>query len=189
MRLFVAVELPPQVRADLRARAEALRDRLPGWRWTPEEQWHVTLAFLGEVPDERLSELTRRLAMAAHRHVPFALELTGLGAFSSARHARVLWAGVGGDRDALKALAASVGAAARRAKVAQEERRYRPHVTLARRRDPADVRTGLDALGSSDASQPYAGPAWTVEEVVLVRSHLGPRVRHEPRERFALRAP
>lgn len=181
MRLFVAVEIPGEVKEHLDSRIGPLRGSLPGWRWTPAEQWHLTLAFLGEVPEEILPELTRRMGLAARRHAPFDVELSGLGAFNNARRARVLWTGVGGDREALARLADSVSAGARRAKVTTEERRYRPHMTLGRRRAPVDLRDSL-ALGPD-----YTGPSWTVEDFALVQSHLGSAVRHEIRERFPLR--
>jgi RNA 2',3'-cyclic 3'-phosphodiesterase len=180
VRLFVAVELPKSVRGHLESGTASLRASMDGWRWTPPAQWHLTLAFLGEVPDARVAELTRRMGMAARRHRPFDLELSGLGAFNSPRRARILWVGVGGDRDALTRLADSVSAGARRAKIALEERRYRPHMTLGRCRTPVDVRERLEAAGE------YAGPAWTVGEFTLVRSRLGRVVRHEILERFAL---
>lgn len=180
MRLFVAVELPDRVREHLDARTAPLRASMAGWRWTPAAQWHLTLAFLGEVPEERLPEVSRRMGLAARRHEPFDLELAGLGAFSSLRRARVLWTGVDGDREVLTALADSVGAGARRAKIRIEERRYRPHMTLGRRRAPADVRDALEG----DVG--YQGPSWRVEEFALVQSHLGASVRHEIRERFPL---
>lgn len=178
VRLFVGVELPQSVRAHLEARLEAVHDSLPGWRWTPSSRWHVTLAFLGQVPPERLPELTRRMGLAARRHRPFDLALDGLKAFDSLRRARVLWVGVGGSRQRLSALADSVSAGARRAKIELEERRFRPHVTVGRRRTPDDLRDSL--------APEYAGPGWTVADFALVESHLGAEVRHQVRERFTL---
>jgi RNA 2',3'-cyclic 3'-phosphodiesterase len=179
VRLFVAVEVPTPVREHLGSRTGPLRQSLPGWRWTPAAQWHLTLAFLGEVHEDRLPELTRRMRMAARRHEPFDLRLEGLGAFDNARRARILWAGVGGDRDALVRLADSVSAGARRAKIGIEERRYRPHLTLGRRRAPVDLRHVLGEPG-------YESPSWRVDGFVLVESHLGSAVRHEVREGFPL---
>jgi RNA 2',3'-cyclic 3'-phosphodiesterase len=181
VRLFVAVEIPDEVKDHLDSRIRPLRDSLPGWRWTPAEQWHLTIAFLGEVDGDLLPELTRRMGLAARRHAPFDVELAGLGAFNNARRARVLWAGVDGDREALTRLADSVSAGARRAKVAMEERRYRPHMTLGRRRAPVDLRDVLPPRPG------YAGPSWTVEDFALVQSRLGSSVRHEILERFPLR--
>jgi RNA 2',3'-cyclic 3'-phosphodiesterase len=182
VRLFVAVQLSEPAREDLDSRAGALRGSLEGWRWVPPEQWHLTLAFLGEVAPERLPELTRRMGLAARRHRPFDLWLDGFGAFRNPRRAHVLWAGVAGDSDALAALADSVGAGARRSKIDLEQRPYRAHVTVGRRRAAVDVR---DTLERHDAGAP--GPAWRVEQFALMESHLGASVRHEVRETFALR--
>lgn len=180
VRLFVAVALPEPVQEHLDSRTGPLRDSLTGWRWVPPAQRHLTLSFLGEVPEDRLASLDRRMRLAARRHEPFRLELAGLGAFNSARRARVLWAGVRGDREALSALADSVSAGARRAKLDIEQRRYRPHVTVGRRGSPVDLRETLGRLTG------YAGPSWPVREFMLVQSHLGSAVRHEVRERFPL---
>ncbi|HEX2174629.1 MAG TPA: RNA 2',3'-cyclic phosphodiesterase [Nocardioidaceae bacterium] len=180
MRLFVAVELPAAVRSHLDSRTGSLRQSMPDWRWTPPAQWHLTLAFLGEVPEETLPELSRRMGLAARRHRPFRLELAGLGAFNNLRRARILWAGVDGDREALTRLADSVSAGARRAKIRLEERPYRPHLTLGRRRAPVDLRE------SPGLAAGYQSPSWPVEEFVLVQSHLGSAVRHEIRERYPL---
>ncbi|MDP9445371.1 MAG: RNA 2',3'-cyclic phosphodiesterase, partial [Actinomycetota bacterium] len=95
-RLFVAAELPDPVRASLAAAVAPLHERLPGWRWGRAEQWHLTLAFLGEVDESRMAGLERRLSRAAGRHGGLEIVLAGFGAFASARRAQVLWAGVDG---------------------------------------------------------------------------------------------
>jgi RNA 2',3'-cyclic 3'-phosphodiesterase len=86
---------------------------------------------------------------------------------------RVLWVGVAGTGTGLSALAAAVGAAARRSGIPVERRAYRPHVTLGRTRAPLDLTDLVAALAT------YAGPTWTVEAVHLFRSHLGPSPWHE----------
>jgi 2'-5' RNA ligase len=164
MSLFVALRLPDAVVADLAAAHSALPPELaagyPGLRWVPPQNWHVTVAFLGDLAPGRLADLETRLARAAGRHSPMTLSLGGSGHFGS----RVLYVGVGGDRVALERVAASVSAAARRAKVAVEERPYRPHLTLARWRGP----TSLHALAEPLAD--YAGPAWLAGSVDLMES-------------------
>ncbi|MBW5425958.1 RNA 2',3'-cyclic phosphodiesterase, partial [Streptomyces sp. BG9H] len=94
MRLFAAVLPPDAVVAELAAAASGLR-ALPGadaLRWAPRDSWHFTLAFMAEVPQETVPDLTARLARAAHRTPPFPLALRGGGRFGE----RVLWAGVAG---------------------------------------------------------------------------------------------
>jgi RNA 2',3'-cyclic 3'-phosphodiesterase len=180
MRLFVGLAPPEAVLDDLDAACAPLR-QWPGergngeLRWTGRELWHVTLAFLGEVSPDRLPALTPRLERAARRHPAFGLGIAGAGAFPGPARANVLWSGIGGDRKALGELAMSVSAGARRAGAAppDEGRRYRPHVTLARCRVPADVRPILAELSG------YQGPGWTAGEIHLIRSTPGAPTRYE----------
>src|SRR5258708_14080029 len=81
MRLFVAVTPPQAALAELDAAAAALRADWPGLRWAGLDKWHVTLAFLGEVADERLADLRTRLARASGRHHALRLSIGRGGAF------------------------------------------------------------------------------------------------------------
>ena len=175
MRLFVGLALPPAVLDDLDEACAPFRPLREDLRWTSREAWHITLAFLGEVTEPSLTRLLPRLERAARRHQPFSLSLMGAGAFPAATRANVLWSGLAGDRRALGDLAASVSAGARRAGAPPPDagRRFRPHLTLARCRAPADVRTIVAGL------EGYAGPAWTVEEIYLIRSRLDGQPRYE----------
>lgn len=169
MRLFAAIVPPASALAELASAAEPLQRASPGLRWARPDNWHLTLAFLGEVSEEILPELTVRLERAAGRHPPQHLALAGGGTFPSASRARVLWAGVSADRAALRRLAASVAAGARRAGAAppDEGRKYHPHLTLARSAAPADLTSVLAGLRS------FTGSSWTAGSVELIRSHLG----------------
>jgi 2'-5' RNA ligase len=175
MRLFIGLAPPAAALDDLDAACAPLRQGREDLRWTSRELWHVTLAFLGEVSEDRLDRLLPRLERAARRHLVFGLSLAGAGAFPSPARANVLWSGLSGDRKALGELAMSVSAGARRAGAPppDEGRRYRPHVTLARCRMPADVRSIVDDLSG------YQGPAWAVEEIYLIRSTLDGQPRYE----------
>jgi len=169
MRLFVGLAPAAAALDDLDAACAPLRPGRGDLRWTSRELWHITLAFLGEVGEDRLERLVPRLERAARRHLVFGLSLAGAGAFPSPARANVLWSGLSGDRKALGDLAMSVSAGARRAGAPSpdEGRRYRPHVTLARCRTPADVRPIVADLSG------YAGPTWAAEEIYLIRSTLG----------------
>lgn len=175
MRLFVALTPPAAALDDLEAACAPLPGGAGELRWTGRELRHITLAFLGEVGQDRLPALLPRLERAARRHPAFGLRIAGGGAFPSPARATVLWSGVDGDRKALGELAMSVAAGARRAGAPppDEGRRYRPHVTLARARVPADLRQVVAELSA------YAGPAWTAGEIQLIRSKLGGQPRYE----------
>lgn len=179
LRLFVAV-LPPDAAVRELRRAVAPLHGLPGagrLRWTGAENWHFTLAFLGNVDETLLPELHTRLARAAHRTGPFPLRLHGAGRFGG----RALWVGAAGAIDTLRLLAERADAAARRSGVPMDEhRRYSAHLTLARSRGAdADLRPYVEALAG------FEGAPWEVGEVALVRSNLpgggtpGERPRYE----------
>ena len=131
IRLFVALDLP----SELRTRLSYLAGGLPGARWTPPENYHVTLRFIGEVPGHLADEAD--MALAAVRTRGFALTLVGVGTFSKGSSkanrgkATSLWAGVERSPE-LDHLQAKVETALQRTGFAPERRRFAPHVTLAR---------------------------------------------------------
>ena len=168
MRLFVGVVPPVEVIEHLAGFVEPRREHPDDdLRWAAEENWHITLAFLGEVPDRKADELEERLERAARRRPAMRLRLSGGGAFPNAAEARVLWTGVQGDRTALSRLATGTRASANRAGIEVAGRRFSPHVTLARLRRPVDVTRWLRIF------EGYDGPAWTAESIRLIASRLG----------------
>jgi RNA 2',3'-cyclic 3'-phosphodiesterase len=168
MRLFVAIEPPDVALAELEGAVAPLRAATPELRWTGAASWHLTLAFLGDVQEDVVPDLTTRLERAAYRHPPQRLAIAGGGAFPSARRAQVLWAGMAGDGKALASLADSVAAGARRAGAppAGQHKKFRAHLTLARCRAPADVSKLAQSLAG------FTGGAWMADSIHLIRSYL-----------------
>jgi 2'-5' RNA ligase len=125
MRLFVALDLPWELRDAL----SRMRGGLPGARWVPPDNYHLTLRFIGEVPPHRAEELD--LALATLRGRGFTLTLAGVGTFAKAGREVALW--VGAERNPqLEHLQNKVETALQRAGLPPEKRRFQPHVTLAR---------------------------------------------------------
>lgn len=176
MRLFAALVPPPPVVDHLHAVVAALRAEHGDWRWASPERWHLTLAFYGAVAEAAVPALTERLARAAGRHPPQDLTLAGAGRFDG----RVLWVGVDGDRLRLRRLAQATQAAAQRAGVAVDPRPFRAHLTVARTREPVDLRPAVERLAA------YQGPIWTADALHLVRSTLGPHPRYDDVARWEL---
>jgi RNA 2',3'-cyclic 3'-phosphodiesterase len=125
MRLFVALDLPWELREAL----AALAGGLTGARWVPPENHHLTLRFVGEVTPHVAEEVDA--ALAAIRMRPFTLALSGVGLFDRAGRASSLWAGVA-RCEQLDHLQNKIETALRRAGLPGERRRFQPHVTLAR---------------------------------------------------------
>lgn len=165
----MAVVPPQRVLAELTDAVVPLRAARPELRWSSPESWHLTLAFLGEVDEAVVASLATRVERAAGRHPVQRLAVRGAGAFPRPSRATVLWAGIEAGGRALEALADSVAAGARRvgAPPANANRRYRPHLTLARCREPADMADLIERL------EQFAGTPWTATSVSLIRSNLG----------------
>jgi 2'-5' RNA ligase len=161
IRAFAAIALPEAVRFDLML----LQQGLPV-RPVPPENLHLTLLFLGEVPERRLEDID--LAFRQLRAPGFELALAGVGLFGGAKP-RVVYVGAA-ENPALRRLQAKVETAARGAGFDLPARRFAPHVTLARLPERLAGRERLEAFVAARGG--YAAPRFAVEDFRLFRSHL-----------------
>lgn len=184
MRVFAGIWPTPEVRSHL---ASALVTALgvdpelapgrsggDGVRWTAAENWHVTLAFYGDLGEGRVEALAESLAEVAALAAPFELSLAGAGVFAH----RTLWAGVGGDVAGVHALVDGCRDAGEAVGARQDDRvRSRPHLTLGRVTPPPGRRRRDRAPDPGDllvhALAVYRGPRWPVSELVLAESRPG----------------
>ncbi|MET7297381.1 RNA 2',3'-cyclic phosphodiesterase [Embleya sp. NPDC005575] len=165
VRLFVALAPPDDAKDELARALRPVHAAHPRLRWNRIEDWHITLAFLGEVPVDVVEALRAPLAEVAASTRPIGLELRGAGQFDE----RVLWSGVHGEPDALHTLADAVRGVVRAGGVALEDRPLRAHLTLARaRRDNLD---GIAAAAGELAG--FVGRRWSARRLHLVGSNLG----------------
>jgi 2'-5' RNA ligase len=126
MRLFVALAIPDSVAEPLKL----LQSGVPGARWMEREQLHLTLRFIGEVDGRDAAAIDDALSLI--RRPRFTIELKGVGEFGG-KTPRALWAGVRNE-DAIAHLQRKIESALKRVGVPAEERKFKPHVTLARLR-------------------------------------------------------
>jgi 2'-5' RNA ligase len=179
-RLFLAVDLVPEVRHGLAAHLDnALGGRrLPGRPVRPES-WHLTMRFLGDTDEAGFDRIRAGLDAAARGEV-FSIGFAGLGAFPRPQRATVLWLGIDRGGAELAALAGVCEEAARAAGFDPEERPFSAHLTLSRIRPHQDVHALVEAVPPFPLTQ-------TVTEVVLFQSHLGRGgARYEVLDRFPL---
>jgi 2'-5' RNA ligase len=111
---------------------EALRHCLRAVKWVEPENLHLTLKFLGEVPQEQIPAVQEALDRVARQHSPLEPEVSGLGAFPDSRRPRVVWAGVTEGREALIRLALHLNRELAHLGIAAEARPFAGHVTLGR---------------------------------------------------------
>lgn len=175
IRSFVAIELPEEAKQGLtRLREKLKRDEHRFVKWADPGGIHLTLKFLGNIPSNRVPEITEAMKRAAQGVSPFLLEISGLGAFPNLKQARVLWVGVGGELDRLSTLQQNIDSALAVLGFPKEERPFVPHLTLARIREgtSAPERKGFGELvGSATFEDKYPVE---VEAIKLMRSQLTP---------------
>ncbi len=163
IRLFVGLDLPPVVRQAL----SFMQGGIPGARWTSKSNYHLTLAFIGEVDESVAAEIDEALFGI---HAPaFELELAGVGQFDRNGRTKVLWAGVR-PNPALEHLQEKVHAALSQRRLPVETRRFRPHVTLARLNAQAAQDRVLHYLAGHAL---FAAPAVPVRHFTLFESVRG----------------
>jgi len=167
MRLFVAVDIPEEVRSAVNALLARLRPQCTGARWARMEGLHVTLKFIGEMLPEKLEAIQQSLAAVSFPKA-IAMDFRGLGFFPNERRPRVLWVGIEAG-PGLASLATAVDAALVPLGVPREERAFSPHLTLAR----FDMSRGLGHLRSAiEAAGPLAFGRANAGEFQLYQSVL-----------------
>jgi 2'-5' RNA ligase len=170
MRIFAALVPPEEALDDLADFLEPRREAGPDLRWTDPTLWHVTLAFMAEVPERILDPLVEGLADAVVTRAPIPLQCRGGGAFPNPYDARVTWIGVDGSKEALGSLAAlarAVRLVCNHVGASPQGGPFHPHLTVARSRRPFEATRWLRVLDE------YAGPAWIADELTLFASHQG----------------
>lgn len=178
MRLFFAVSLSPSVMAEVVATQAGLRATAGerGIRWSTPGQFHVTLKFLGETADEDLPHASAAAKETAARITPFTLTLGNVGAFPHAKRPQVLWIGAAGGVPELARLVEYLDKSLSVHGFAAEAKRFKPHVTLARIKNPEGetaAGVGLDIYLDSAEKADKQG-VFRVESFVLMRSDPHP---------------
>jgi 2'-5' RNA ligase len=171
VRTFIAIEMPPEVRAFLAACQDRLKRTGADVRWGRTELIHLTLVFLGEVPAEMLGDLEAAVRGAAAGVAPVRLQPVGLGWFPPRGLPRVVWVGVQETTGGLVVLQKAIAGASAAFAEKQEDRRYEPHLTLGRVRGPKNARPLTAEVASMAAEK---GPAFEAKDVVIFKSVLGP---------------
>ncbi len=183
MRLFVAAELPDDLRRRLVTVQEALAGAPLPVRWVGPDGIHLTLKFLGEAKESRLEEIRTVLRQAGRNVAPFFLEAAGAAAFPDRGAPRLIWVEIRGDVAAARRLVADIDAATARIGFPPEAREFRAHLTLGRVKGPGrgDWRSILEQTAARAAGE------FEVTEYVLFNSRLGPDgAVYTPIERFSL---
>jgi len=164
MRLFIGIDLPPELKQAMRDLQVELRKLGVEGYWKSPENFHITLEFLGELDPKRVTSLKETLTRVVPSHRPFSLNIAGLGGFPSMRRPHTLWTAVSGNLSELNRLRDKIHADLVESGFNLEDRAFRPHITLA-------SRPQLDGINTSAMLTRKLGE-FTVNAVVLFESKV-----------------
>ena len=132
MRTFIAIEIPGEIKQKMADVQRRLRDTAVDAGWTRPEGIHLTLKFLGEIPESKVPDIMGTLTRALGGTGGFRLEIERVGTFPSPKNARVVWVGVSGDVERLMNLQTAVEDAMAELGMERDDRLFTPHLTLGR---------------------------------------------------------
>ncbi len=170
MRCFVGIELPSQIRKEVKRIQEELREVELDAKWVEFENLHITLKFLGEVGEGKLSKIKEVISNLSFLFKPFTVGISKIGAFPKVIRPRVLWIGVEPFDNLIKIIEyleeefSKLG-------FPREKRELHPHITLARVRSLKNTSRLKEKVESSKLEKKQ----WQIDSVILFKSILTPR--------------
>jgi len=172
-RTFCAIELPDEVRSQLASHAKRLREAVPeaSASWSKPENVHLTLKFFGNVSPDKLPLISAAASRVIKDSSSFSIRIGGTGVFPKRSRPQVLWVGVEDSSDRLADLQRRLEEEFAHEGFPKENRGYRPHLTIARLRQPEDARQ----LAEAHIQTEFSFIDVRVNEFVLFRSELSPK--------------
>jgi 2'-5' RNA ligase len=170
IRTFICLELPDSIKQKMELLENQLRGVDAQVSWVKPSNVHLTLKFLGGVPQHKIDRVSEALKRASRDTAPFEVEVTGAGCFPSPRSPRVLWVGLAGVPDLLANLYDNLEKELAALGFQREKRRFAPHLTIGRLRSPrngAELAQKLIGIG-------FESETFVARQVIVMRSQLKP---------------
>jgi 2'-5' RNA ligase len=169
-RVFCAIGFPHDVREKVLAHSMRLRQAVPeaNASWSRPDSIHLTLKFLGDIPQSRVDSLSMAAAKSSKGLEAFPISVQGSGVFPTGGRPRVLWIGIADPEGKLVELYRGLEEECSKAGFKREERPFHPHLTLARLRKPEGAR----ALAEAHKQMKFEPIEFTISELLVIRSEL-----------------
>jgi 2'-5' RNA ligase len=170
MRTFIAIELPEEIKKQIEKLQAPLKRTRAYVSWVKPGNIHVTLKFLGEVPEEKIDDVFSATERAVEGIGSFGMSLKGTGGFPNLRRPRVIWIGTGSGAEELSRLAERMEQEMEKIGFPKENRKFSPHFTIGRVKSPRNI----EELAGKVESAEFQTEEIRVTEVVVMRSQLNP---------------
>lgn len=172
IRSFLAFELPQDIKQIVTRVSGEIRKSSLDVRWVRPEFIHLTVVFMGDIQSEQIPLMVESLKAVCSNHEPFRIVLKPMGCFPNSRNPRVIWLGIDGDLERMSRLRDDLQQALSPFGIKEEERAFRPHLTLGRFKKPTKRPTEMEQLLATYGG--LSSPACTLDELVMFRSDLKP---------------
>ena len=167
MRFFIALNIPEEIKEKFALLTKKLKYKTKKISWVKDENFHITLKFLGEVKEEKIPGITEAVSLCVSSVSPFKVLFSGLGAFPAIENPRIIWAGVKDGAAELSSLASAVEDALEKLGFEKENRPFSAHLTLGRVMSVMASGLSFEGLDSEFG-------AFNAEKIDLMQSTLGP---------------
>lgn len=169
-RIFAAIDISNQSRTKISNYIESLRGEFPKLRvsWDKSEKLHITMKFFGDVEEQKVSLLSKSFEKIAGQFVAFNLKISKTGVFPSAQDARILWLGIEDEKGSVKKLNNILGSECEKFGFKREKRSFKPHLTIARLREPHKSQK----LTERHLTSEFESAEFSVGEIVIYESSL-----------------
>lgn len=171
IRTFICMGLPESVKVRIEKLQRELRQIEAQVSWVKAANIHLTLKFLGDVPQAKIPLIAAAVKLAIGSCGPFQVAVGGAGCFPSLRNPTVLWIGVSPIPEALTQIYEAMEEELARQGFARETKRFKPHLTIARLRNPRNTKAVADAFMACG----FEDESFQASEVIVMRSDLTPR--------------
>ena len=172
IRAFIAFNIPKNVLSHIRSIQETLSTGGISMRWTPVENVHLTLKFLGDIQRTDVEKIFEVMGDTVRAASPIHLSTKGMGVFPGIRRPRVLWIGLRGDTAPLIDLQHRLDAGLEHLGFIREPRPFKAHLTIGRARGPLNPKKLASLMASAGS---FESPAFTADELILFQSELFPK--------------
>lgn len=168
VRTFICIDIPAAIRRRIEELQRGLRPLDAQASWVRGQNIHLTLKFLGDVERGRIEKVIEAATGAALEINPFEIEVGGAGCFPSPRSPRVLWVGLTRLTDEIRQLHRTIENNLARSGFARDEKKFSPHLTIARLRSPRNAALVAEKLIATG----FPPESFTAREVIVMRSEL-----------------
>jgi len=170
MRTFIAIELPDNIKKEIEQLQAPFKKTGAFVSWVKPANIHVTLKFLGEVPEDKINEVFSATEKALEGAKKFTMSLKGTGVFPNLKRPRVIWIGTGSGEEELSHLAKRIEEEMEKIGFSREKRKFSAHFTIGRVKSPKNIEKLMELVESTD----FHTEDIEVNEVVVMKSQLHP---------------